>query len=208
MAHQPVLSPERERRLIERTRRGDRGALGELLTAYHKRVYHVCLRMVSNEDDAAELTQDVLLRAVQHIDGFKGDARFSTWLLRIAMNQSVSHLRRRRVRATVSLDHIHNGDDQAAPLKAFIASDREPLAEQSVEIEEQVERLTRALKSLDVSLRSVIVLRDLQDMDYQGMAETLSLPVGTIKSRLFRARLALRQAMAPGPPIATEASHD
>lgn len=208
MAHDPVLSSERERRLIERARRGDQGALGDLLAAYHKRVYHVCLRMVSNEDDAAELTQDVLLRAMQHINGFKGDSRFSTWLIRIAMNQSVSHLRRRKVRTTVSLDHIHNGDDQAAPLKTFIASDREPSAEQSVEIEEQVERLTRALGTLDVSLRSVIVLRDLQGMDYQGMAETLSVPVGTIKSRLFRARLALQQAMDPGNKVATEASHD
>lgn len=207
MARNPILSPDRERQLLELVRRGDRGSLGELLGAYQKRVYHVCLRMVSNPDDAAELAQEVLLRAVQHIESFNGKSRFSTWLLRIAMNLSISHLRRKQLRNTASLDQGGGGgssgggggEDQAAPLKAFIAEYREQSPAENVEKEEQVALLIESLDTLDASLKSVLVLRDLQGMDYQQIAEVLSVPMGTVKSRLFRARLALREAMTTRP---------
>lgn len=195
MPHQPILSPERERQLVALIQRGDRGALGELLGAYHKRVYHVCLRMVRNREDAEDLAQEVLLRAIKHIDSFRGGSRFSTWLFRIAMNQSISHLRKMKLRKTGSLESTVGGEDQAAPLKSMIADDREPGPGYRVETDEQIERLGRAIAQLDPALKSVILLRDLQDMDYQQMAEVLSVPLGTIKSRLFRARLALRQAL-------------
>jgi RNA polymerase sigma-70 factor (ECF subfamily) len=194
--HHTILSVERERQLVELVQSGDRGALGELLGAYHKRVYHLCLRMVTNPDDAAELTQEVLLRAVQHVDGFRGGAKFSTWLLRIAMNLTVSHLRRRKVRSAVSLDlETERGDQAAAPLRSMIASEREPKPTESVEKKEQAVELAAALEVIDPVLRSVLLLRDVQQMDYQQIADVMSLPIGTVKSRLFRARLALRQAL-------------
>jgi RNA polymerase sigma-70 factor (ECF subfamily) len=202
MVHQPPLSPKRERQLMDQVQRGDRGALGELLNAYSRQVYHVCLRMVSNSSDAADLTQDVLLKAIQHVDSFEGKSKFSTWLFRIAMNLSISHLRKRKVRRAVSLESSTNDDghagapDQAFSLKAMIAEEREPGPHQSVETNEQIERVLAAVDCLDENLRSVILLRDLQDMDYQQMAEVLGVPVGTVKSRLFRARLALRQAVS------------
>lgn len=195
MASHSILSSERERQLVEQVLHGDRGALGELLGAYHKRVYHVILRMVSNTEDAAELTQEVLLRAIKHADNFKGDAKFSTWLLRIAMNLAISHLRRTKVRKTVSLERevgAGGGEDQATPLKNLIAQQREQTAGQRVETQEQIQLLGLALEALEPSLRSVILLRDLQGMDYQQIAEVLAVPLGTVKSRLFRARLALR----------------
>ncbi|MBI1368852.1 MAG: sigma-70 family RNA polymerase sigma factor [Planctomycetes bacterium] len=196
MASHPILSPERERQLVDQVQRGDRGALGELLGAYHKRVYHVILRMVSNTEDAADLTQEVLLRAIKHADHFKGEAKFSTWLLRIAMNLAISHLRRSRVRQAVSLEHeIAGGADQATPLKNLISQQREQTPAHGVETQEQLAHLAQALDQLDPSLRSVILLRDLQGMDYQQIAEVLSVPLGTVKSRLFRARLALRSAL-------------
>lgn len=199
MAKRVTLSPERERQLVELVQHGDRGALGELLTAYHKRVYHVCLRMVSNADDAAELTQDTLMRACKHVDGFRRGSRFSTWLLRIAMNVSISHLRKAKHRKALSLEQEVAGanGDQATPLKNLIEENREHSPYQSVELGEQVNELSRAVDSLDAALRSVIILRDLQGMEYQQMAEVLAVPVGTVKSRLFRARLALRQALEP-----------
>ncbi len=195
MPRNPLLSPERERQLVDLIQRGDRGALGELLGAYHKRVFHVCLRMVHNADDAAELTQESMMRAIKHVDGFRGGSSFATWLLRIAMNLSVSHLRRGKLRGTVSLDQEMGSGDQATPLKNMIAGDREPSASESVEKREQIGLLTAALDHLEPPLRSIILLRDLQGMDYQQIAEVLSVPVGTVKSRLFRARLALRRAM-------------
>ncbi len=215
MAHQPPLSQKRERQLIEQVRRGDRGALGELLGAYHRKVYHLCLRMVSNPSDAADLTQEVLLKAIQHVDSFHERSRFGTWLYRIAMNLSISHLRKRKVRQAASLDacvagaadgQAANPGDQATTLKSLIADDSEPSPDQSVETSEQVARVLAGVDRLDESLRAVILLRDLQEMDYAQIAEVLSVPIGTVKSRLFRARLALRQEMAAmGGPSPDEA---
>lgn len=191
------LSPEREAQLVARVHAGDRGALGELLGAYQRRVYHVCLRMVRSGDDAAELAQETLLRAVQHADSFKGTAKFSTWLLRIAMNLSVSHLRKAKLRNAVSLDGNHASADGevSRPLKDFVSQSGEPSPHSRVENDEQLDCLTRSLEALEPALRSVILLRDLQGMDYQQIAEVLAVPVGTVKSRLFRGRLALRMAM-------------
>jgi RNA polymerase sigma-70 factor (ECF subfamily) len=209
MAQNPLLSPERERQLVRAVQAGDRGPLGELLCAYQKRVFHVCLRMVSDREDAAELTQEALLRAVQHIENYKRTSSFSTWLIRIAMNLSISHLRKRRVRSAASLDGTVEGEDQATALKSAIASEREPEPGQSVQQQEHVQLLEAALEALDPALRSVIVLRDLQEMDYKHIAEVLAVPVGTVKSRLFRGRLALRREMegsASGEGSRTEVS--
>ncbi|MEX2671989.1 MAG: sigma-70 family RNA polymerase sigma factor [Phycisphaeraceae bacterium] len=201
MGQDPLLTPEHEKQLLALLQRGDRGALGELLSAYQHRIYHVCLRMVSSADDAAELAQDTLLRAVQHVDSFKGDAKFSTWLTRIAMNLSISHLRKAKLRNAVSLDHQHAATNgEAQPLRDLIHQNHEPSPHSRVENSEQLDRLAGAMDAIDPALRSVILLRDLQGMDYQQIAEVLSVPVGTVKSRLFRARLALRKVMeAPSP---------
>ncbi|MHB1155295.1 MAG: RNA polymerase sigma factor [Phycisphaerales bacterium] len=197
MVHPSPLSPKRERQLIDQVHRGDRGAMGELLGAYHKQVYHLCLRMIGREADAADLAQDVLLKAVQHIDGFKGDARFSTWLYRIAMNLSISQLRRNKVRATTSLDQpLGGGDGTEEPERsALLADEREPGPVQSVQQKERLDALGEALERMDEELRGIILLRDIQEMDYQQIAEVMGVPLGTVKSRLFRARLALRQEM-------------
>ena len=200
MAPTPPLSLETERELVVRMQQGDRGALGELLNAYHKRLYHVCLRMVCHPEDAADLTQEALLKAVRHADTFKGNSRFGTWLYRIGMNLVISHMRKASVRRAISLDTTAVGDDQATALKAVMRSDREPSPAHRVEVKEQLVCLAVALESLDVPLRSAILLRDLEGMDYQEMAEVLNIPVGTVKSRLFRARLALRKAMSNSRP--------
>ncbi len=196
MVHQPPLNPKRESQLIDQVRVGNRGALGELLGAYHKQVYQQCLRMVSNPSDAAELAQDTLMKVIEHIDDFRGQSKFRTWLFRIAMNVSISHLRKRKVRRAASLDGGESGgEDQAAALKMMIADEREPEPSLGVENRERVDRLMAAIDRLDVPLRSVILLRDMQEMDYEQIADVLGVPLGTVKSRLFRARLALRQAM-------------
>ncbi len=199
------LTPEREKQLVHKVQRGDRGALGELLAAYHKRIYHQCLRMIGNSDDAAEITQDAMMKAVQHVDGFHAKSRFSTWLFRIAMNLAISHLRRAKVRRAMSLDD-NTKLNQATPLKAIIASNREQNPQQCVENNEQHGLLLDAVSQLDVSLRAVILLRDLQDMDYKSISDVLGLPIGTVKSRLFRARLSLRQMLVKDASSEAEVS--
>lgn len=192
------MSQSAEQQWLERIRAGDGRALAELLQAHQRRLYNVCLRMLSNRDDAAEATQETMLKIVEHIGTFRGESQVSTWMIRIAMNQATTRLRRRRRRPTVSLDGHANGqahDDQAAALRDALPDTREPAPGASVETSELRERLVLALAKLDETFRAVVVLRDVDGLDYQQIAEVLDLPVGTVKSRLFRARLALRQQL-------------
>ncbi len=193
------MTPTPEQALLAKARRGDQQALGEILVAYQDRLYNVCLRMVSHPDDAAEVCQDVLMKVIQGISKFRGESGLATWMTRIAMNQSISHLRRRRVRRTVSLDQpfgSDNGpDDQASALRNQIQDQREPGPDQCVQDSEMLERLHLALANLDGDFRAVLILRDIEQQDYATIGKTLDVPVGTVKSRLFRARLSLRKEM-------------
>lgn len=204
--------------LVRAVRQGDRGALGVLLERYEKRIYNVVLRMVRHHEDAKELTQDAMLRVVQHIDQYDGRAALSTWMIRIAMNLSISHLRKQKLRRAASLDADGygggggggggygggsgrgggsggGGGGGMTPMRQQIADLSEPGPELRVEKEEMIQLLHTAVASLDEDLRSVIVLRDIDQMDYAQIAEVLDIPMGTVKSRLFRARLALRHEM-------------
>lgn len=199
------MDPADEQALIDRVQRGDRAALGELLHAHQRRLYNVCYRMVSHADDAAELTQDVMVKVVEKIGDFRGDARLTTWMTRIAMNASISHLRKRKLRHTVSLSLTpapgKTGDTSGGPsLADRLPETREPGPDQSVQQGEMLDQLQAAIAGLEDDQRAVLVLRDIEDLDYHQIARTLDLPVGTVKSRLFRARLALRTLMNPQPP--------
>ena len=188
------MSRTDESTLIDTAMRGDRSAMGQLLDRYQHRLFNVVLRMVSNREDAADVTQDAMLKIVAHFDEFQGKARLTTWMIRIAMNQSISHLRKRRHRQTQSLDD--DGDDGNRKGGARdTADDREPGPLERVQQNEMIAHLHRAMDNLDQDFRGVLVLRDIDQMNYQEIAEVLEVPVGTVKSRLFRARLALRQEM-------------
>ena len=189
-----MMNPQ-EKKLIEAAQRGDQSAMGLLLERYQDRLYRVVLRMVSHRDDAAEVTQDAMLKVIKNISRFKGDSNISTWMIRIAMNQSISHLRRRKLRKTTSLDQTPGDDPNNRAMRHDLHDSSEPPPEMRVEQSEMVEILHRALGMLAEDFRSVIVLRDIDQMDYQQIAEVLDIPTGTVKSRLFRARLALRQQM-------------
>ncbi|MCC6580282.1 MAG: RNA polymerase sigma factor [Phycisphaeraceae bacterium] len=174
---------------------GDQAALAKLLETIQHRVYTLVLRMVSHRDDAAEVTQDVLLKIVQNISVFKGQSDVRTWAIRIAMNQSISHLRKRKLRRTASLDQ--QAEEGPTP------PGREPDPAWNVQQRESLDHLRVALSRVEESFRGVLVLRDIEQMDYQQISQVLDLPAGTVKSRLFRARLALRQEMMAleGTPV-------
>jgi len=189
-----------EAKLVAAVQRGDHAALGDLLTRYQDRLFNVCLRIVGNRDDAAELTQEAMLRVIEHVGSYDGRSAISTWMIRIAMNLSISHLRKQKHRRALSLEAEYghpgsNGEDQMTTLRRRMEDFREPGPDQSVETSEMIEQLQEALGRLDVDFRAVIVLRDIDGLDYQQIAEVLEVPVGTVKSRLFRARLALREQM-------------
>ena len=197
------LAVEDDSALVAAARRGEAGAMDRLLRSHQQRVYRVCLRMLSNRDDAAEAAQDALVKVMESLDGFRGEARFTTWITRIAMNQAITRLRRRRVRDTVSLDSparsaARGPDDQASALRLHLAESREPEPSARVEQEDELRVVSEALAGLEEGFRAVLVLRDVEQMDYQAIGEALEVPVGTVKSRLFRARLALRQKLIEG----------
>ncbi len=192
-----------ESQLITKALNGDQVALGELLQHYQQRLFNVALRMVGNREDAAELCQDAMLKIIQHIGDYNQTCAIATWMIRITMNLSISHLRKRRLRLTTSLDSAgpaHGGEDQGSALREQLPDDREPGPALSVEQREMIEHLHKAMRQLDDDFRAVLVLRDIDEMDYQQIAQVLGLPVGTVKSRLFRARLALREQLSRNVP--------
>jgi RNA polymerase sigma-70 factor (ECF subfamily) len=188
------MSALNEQELVKAVVDGDQDALSELLDAYQHRVYNLCLRMLGNRDDAAEVAQDAMLKIIEHIGDFKGQSRVGTWIVRIAMNLAISHLRKRRLRQTVSIDAPDNGQTDS-PLQMQLSDRREPAPGSNVEKKELIDHLQEALGQLEEQFRGVLVLRDIEQMDYQQIAEVLDIPVGTVKSRLFRARLALRKRL-------------
>lgn len=184
-AHEHDL-PDAE--LVKRARGGDPAAFGELVARYQDRVYNTCYRMCHNEADALDLTQETFLRAFQALAKYQSRASFYTWLFRIAVNLTISARRSSRRRPRVSLDQPQDDGGTAAGRVPAGSSD----AGQALEHRERHERIAGALDRLDDEFRIPVVLKDIEDMDYASIAEVLDVPVGTVKSRIHRGRMMLR----------------
>jgi RNA polymerase sigma-70 factor (ECF subfamily) len=189
--------------LIRRAQAGDRGAYGQLAVRYQDRLYNALVRMVGDRDDARELTQEALTRGLTKLDSFRGDASPYTWLFRIAVNLAISELRKVQRHRVFSLDSPggRNGraggesDDQASGLVDRVTQGVGETPAEQIETRERNQQVLAALGRLDAEYRAVLVMRDVEGFDYQQMADVLALPLGTLKSRLFRARLALRDEL-------------
>jgi RNA polymerase sigma-70 factor (ECF subfamily) len=186
--------------LLTRARSGDRGAYGQLVVLYQDRLFNAVVRLVGDRDEAAELTQEAFTRGLAAIESFRSEAGPYTWLFRIAVNLSISRLRKEHRHRVFSLDRpSSNGrqgghEDQAAGLVDRVRqSEMEPPA--ALEHREQAEQVVAALGRVDPEYRAVLVMRDIEGFDYQQMADVMGLPLGTLKSRLFRARVALRDEL-------------
>ena len=172
--------------LLEKARRGDQEAFGELVRLYEKKVYALTLRMCKNPDDAAEAAQEAFLAAWQGLKFFRGEASFSTWLYRLASNACVDLLRKEQRHRAVSGPSL-NDEDTYMDIADDAATPQE-LAERS-ELREQIEE---GLQSLSPEHREVLILRELHQLSYDEIAQTLDLDTGTVKSRISRGRKALR----------------
>ncbi|HEV2296277.1 MAG TPA: sigma-70 family RNA polymerase sigma factor [Tepidisphaeraceae bacterium] len=188
--------------LFRKAQAGDRGAYGQIAIRYQHRLYNAIVRMIGDREEARELTQETLVRGLSKIESFRGESQPYTWLFRIAVNLSISRLRKVQRRRTFSLNAPgrNNGrpgydEDQAAGLVERIRSKDEPGPGEQAEQRERGEQVVAALGRLDPEYRAVLVMRDIEGFDYQQMADVLGLPLGTLKSRLFRARLALRDEL-------------
>lgn len=191
----------REAELLRKAQRGDRAAFGQLVMHYQDRLFNAVLRLVGDREEARELTQEAFARGLTKIDSFRGDSSPYTWLFRIAMNLAISQLRKVQRHRTFSLSQSggngkaqHAPEDQASSLADRLAAGT-PTPAADLEKREEHEQVLAALGRLDAEYRAVLVMRDIEGFDYQQMADVLGLPLGTLKSRLFRARLALRDEL-------------
>lgn len=173
-----------DRELVQRAQRGDHEAFNLLVGRHEEKVFHVVFRFCGHHEDACDITQRVFVNAYRKLVAFKGDSAFSTWLYRIAFNQSVSFRREGGHRKSVS---IYGKDEDLVV---------EPEVEQNpgagLEQEEHRRAVERALLELETADRQIIILKDLEERSYDEIAEVLGIPKGTVRSRLHRARLDLR----------------
>ena len=178
-----------DRRLIAECLQGDPAAFGELVRRYQDRLYNTVYRLVDNAEDAQDIVQDAFLSAYQALDSFKGDSLFFTWLYRIAVNTAFSL--KRKQRATLS---IYRGGAESSGHEPHDPS-RESQPDHALEVADEERRVQQALNRLSPEHRTVLILKDMEGQKYETMAEVLHVPVGTIRSRLHRARIELREIL-------------
>ncbi|MBI3834758.1 MAG: sigma-70 family RNA polymerase sigma factor [Planctomycetes bacterium] len=192
-----VRAPVDEAALIVRVQRGDIEAFADLVRAYQDRIHNTCWRLCGHLDDARDLTQEAFLKAFENLHAFRGDSAFYTWIFRIAVNLALSHRRSSRRRGGASLDQLLSVKGTQAETLVHRMRDNEPLEPaHSASNAEMQGRAAHALHDLDEEFRAVVVLRDIEGFDYQEIADILGIPKGTVRSRLHRGRLALRDAIA------------
>lgn len=186
-------APSREARLVAKARSGDVEAFGSLVEASQDYIYNAVFHMVGDDQDAADITQEVFMRAFRKLDRFEGRARFTTWAYGIMLNIVRSHWRRAKRRTVLPLP---GGGAESDSSRTDPPATNDGPAEVA-ERHEQVEDVRAAIAELDEHLREIIVLRDIEGLSYEELAEALGLEAGTVKSRLHRARQALRQRLEP-----------
>lgn len=182
-----------ERILLERAKSGDIIAFEELIGSYQKRVFNLALRIIGNYDDAADLAQEAFVRIYKAISSFKEQSSFSTWVYRITTNVCLDEIRKRKNRKVVYIDEDIQTDDGEMK-RQVISSDPGP--DEAAERSEIRRIVNDAINRLPEEQRVVITLRDLQGMSYEEIARILELPAGTVKSRINRARLALKNMLS------------
>ena len=180
--------------LIRRAQRGDADAFEQLLLEHQKNVYTLCYRMAGNPDDAMDLSQETFLRAWRCLDQYQFASAFSTWLYRLCSNICIDFLRRRRRQQTVPLTF----EDADGEEQTYAVPDAQPLPEEQVELKLTRETLAAAMAQLLPEHRAVLQLRVVNEMSYEQIADVLDIQIGTVKSRLSRARNQLKKILERG----------
>jgi RNA polymerase sigma-70 factor (ECF subfamily) len=181
-----------ETALVTAAKAGDAAAFSELVQHYDRRVFRMAKQITQNDDDAEDVLQETFLKAYTHLDDFQGNSKFYTWVVRIAVNEALMKLRKRRSDRTVPLDDpIDTGEDEV--VREIAVWDQNP--EDTYSREELAKILDEAVQSLKPAYRTVFILRDIEEMSIEETAEALDLSISAVKSRLLRARLQLREKL-------------
>ena len=195
LSNPDAMRATREQDLIARVQRGQNELFYELVRPYERRVYAAALAILRNESDAEDVAQEAMLKAFANIRQFRAEARFSTWLIQITVNEAL--MRRRRER-TVVMEGIDERRDEDADYAPREFADWREIPSEALERKEVRQRLSKALASLDPKYREVFVMRDMEHLNIQETAEALGISVASVKTRLLRARLMLRDLLAAG----------
>ena len=178
--------------LVSAARKGDIGAFEELVRRYDRNVFRIAQHITQNREDAEDVVQDAFLKAYQNLGQFQGQSKFYTWLVRIAVNEALMRLRRRRPERMVSLDEDVKTEEDSMPREI---ADWTPNPEQQYNQAELKDILSRTIQGLPTSFRTVFVLRDVEGLSTEETADALGLSIPAVKSRLLRARLQLRERL-------------
>jgi RNA polymerase sigma-70 factor, ECF subfamily len=184
--------PSEESVLVEAARAGDIGAFESLVRRYDRSVFRIAQHITQNREDAEDVVQDAFLKAYQNLGQFQGQSKFYTWLVRIAVNEALMRLRRRRPERMVSIDEEIKTEEDSMPREI---ADWSPNPEQLYTQSELKDLLGKTIQGLPPSFRTVFVLRDVEGLSTEETASALELSVPAVKSRLLRARLQLRERL-------------
>ncbi len=178
-----------ERFLIKKAQKGDHQAFEELMEEYFKKIYNIAFRMTNNPDDAADMTQEIMIKLFRNIGSFKGDSKFSTWVYRVATNTCLDELKKIRRHSHTSLNaELDTGESEVT----FDVEDTAPTPEQHAEKAELKKIVAAAVEKLSPDHKAVIILRDIKGFSYDEIARILKCSEGTVKSRISRARAQLK----------------
>jgi RNA polymerase sigma-70 factor (ECF subfamily) len=178
------MTREEELEIVVRVRSGDTNAFEALVLEHQKKIYNLALRMLGNEEDALDMTQEAFIRAFNSLDSFRGDSKFSVWLYRLTSNVCIDFIRSRNKRPVSSLT-CENTDEE--PQELELPDDRfSPQA--TLENKELRDAVYRGLDSLSPEYRNILLLREINGLSYEEIGQILRLEAGTVKSRIFRAR--------------------
>ena len=178
--------------LVDAARNGDVGAFEQLVRRYDRNVFRIAQHITQNREDAEDVVQDAFLKAFQNLGQFQGQTKFYTWLVRIAVNEALMRLRRRRPERMVSLDEDVKTEEDSMPREV---ADWSPNPEQLYSQAELKDILSNTIQGLPPGFRAVFVLRDVEALSTEETAEALNLSIPAVKSRLLRARLQLRERL-------------
>jgi RNA polymerase sigma-70 factor, ECF subfamily len=181
-----------ETRVVQRAQQGDTAAFTDLVSHYERRIFRLAKNITQSEEDAEDVLQETFLKAYEHLGGFQGQSKFYTWIVRIAVNESLMKLRKRKTDKTVSLDENFDTGEETV-VREIAVWDENP--EQRYSQTEIREILEKAVQTLRPAFRTVFVLRDVEDLSTEETAAALDLSIPAVKSRLLRARLQLREKL-------------
>lgn len=182
-----------EMALVQAAKAGDLEAFSQLVNRYDRNIFRIAQHITHNEDDAQDVVQDAFLKAYQNLEQFQGNSKFYTWLVRIAVNEALMKLRKRRTDRTVSLDEDVETEEGSMPREV---ADWSPNPEQLYGQSELGDILKKTIQGLPPGFRTVFVLRDVEGLSTEETAEMLGLSIPAVKSRLLRARLQLRDRLS------------